>query len=98
MLTLILSIKLVVEIALMALIGRGVLGLLTGPGRDANVVYQLLAQVTHPFVRLAGWLSPRCVLARHHALLAFVLLCLAWAAITAVKIAHCLSIGVPLCR
>lgn len=98
MLTLILSVKLIVEIALMSLFGQWVLGLLTGQGRQGNLIYQLFAQVSGPFVRLAGRVTPGFILARHHPLVAFVLLGLAWGGITLTKIAHCLSIGVQLCR
>jgi len=98
MLTLISSIKLVAEIALLALLGQWILGWLAGPRRAQNLFYQILYQVGRPFVVLARRLSPSFVLERHHALVAFLLLCLLWLAATAAKIQHCLLIGVQLCR
>jgi len=98
MLTLISATKLVAEIALLSLVGRGVLGLLAGPGRQHNLFYQVLFQVGEPFVRLARRVSPGFVLDRHLPLVAFLLLVLLWLAATLAKISHCLSIGVPLCR
>lgn len=98
MLPLISAIKLVLEIALLSLVGQWVLGLLTGPARERNLVYQLLQTVSKPFVKLARWCSPRIVLDRHTPLLAFLLLLLAWLAVTASKIAHCVSTGLALCR
>ena len=41
MLTLVSIVKLLAEIALLALFGQWVLGLLAGPGREQNLFYQL---------------------------------------------------------
>lgn len=98
MLTALSAAKLVFEIALLSLMGQWVLGLLIGPRREGNVVYQLLQQIGRPFVVMAAWVTPRRVVARHHAWVAFLLLLLAWLMVTAVKIAHCVQIGVALCR
>ncbi|HAJ13220.1 MAG: hypothetical protein PHQ87_04300 [Hydrogenophaga sp.] len=98
MLLLISSIKLVAEIALMALLGQGVLGLLAGARRGDNLVYQLLRQVSFPFVRLTRWLTPRIVLDRHVPAVAFLWLVFVWLGAVWAKIAHCLDIGVHLCR
>lgn len=98
MLLLISSIKLVAEIALMALLGQGVLGLLAGRRRDENVVYQLLSQVSRPFVRLARAVTPRIVLDRHVPAVAFFWLVFVWLGATWVKITHCMNIGVHLCQ
>lgn len=98
MLTLISAIKLIAEIALLALFGQWVLGLLTGQKRDKNLFYQILQQIGRPFVLLARFVSPRFVLERHHPLVAFLLLGFVWVMATAAKISHCLKIGVQLCQ
>ena len=98
MLTLISTVKLIVEIALLALLGQWVLGLIAGPRKDSNLFYQLLQQVGRPFVLLVGVLTPRFVLRRHHPLVAFLMLGFVWALVTVAKISHCLSVGVQLCR
>jgi hypothetical protein len=98
MLTLIASIKLIAEIALLALFGQWVLGLLSGQKRDTNLFYQILQQIGRPFVVLARWVSPRFVLERHHPLVAFLILGFVWIMATAAKISHCLKIGVQLCQ
>lgn len=98
MLILISAVKLVAEIALLALFGQWVLGLLTGPRRDQNFFYQLLQQIARPFVRLTVWVTPRAVLERHRPLVAFLILGFVWLAATAAKIAHCLEIGVQFCQ
>ena len=51
MLLLVSSIKLIAEIALMALIGQWLLGLLAGATRDTNLFYQLLTVLTGPFIK-----------------------------------------------
>jgi len=91
-------VKLVSEIALMALMGRWVLGLLAGAGRERNFFYQVLDMTVRPFVWTARRLAPRVVLDRHVPLVAFCLLVLLWLAATAWRIRICLEIGVHLCR
>jgi len=92
------SIKLVAEIALLALAGQWLLGLLAGAKRDGNLFYQLLAIVTRPFVRAARWLTPKLVLDRHVPLVAFLLLGFVWVFATLAKVQICLEIGVQACR
>ena len=50
MLTALVIVKLVAEIALMALLGRCVLGLLAGQKREQNLFYQILDIMARPFV------------------------------------------------
>lgn len=91
--------KLICEIALMSLFGQWVLGLLAGAKRDTNIFYQLLAQIGRPFVVMARFITPRSiVLDRHVPLVAFLVLAFAWIVVTALRIQHCLRIGVELCK
>ncbi len=92
------SVKLIAEIALMALLGQWVLGLLAGRKRDTNLFYQLFQVLTGPFVRGARMITPRIVLDRHIPLVAFLLLAFAWVFATAQRIQICLQIGVEQCR
>ncbi len=99
MLLLVSSIKLVAEIALMALFGQWVLGLLVGQRRDSNLFYRLLGVLTGPFIKGARALSPRSiVLDRHVPLVAFLLVAFVWLFATLAKIQICVSIGVEACR
>jgi hypothetical protein len=91
-------VKLIAEIALLALLGQGVLGLLVGAQKENNLVYQLLQLLGRPFVRLARLLTPRLVLERHLPLAAFLLLVFVWLVATLFRISRCLEIGVALCR
>ncbi len=98
MLTALVLVKLIAEIALMALIGRWVLGLLAGQKRDSNLFYQLLDMAVRPFVWSARRISPRVVLDRHVPLVAFCLLAFTWLVVTVWRIQLCVEIGVHLCR
>jgi ABC-type multidrug transport system permease subunit len=92
------SIKLVAEIALLALLGQWLLGVLAGKGREQNIFYRLLQVVTSPFVRMVRRITPRAVLDRHMPLAAFVLLAMVWVLATIAKINICVQIGVQACR
>jgi hypothetical protein len=97
MLLLVSSIKLVAEIALMALIGQFLLGLLAGAKRDSNLFYGVLDVLTRPFVKLTRLITPRVVLDRHVPLAAFFLLALIWIVATGYKINLCVGSGVKTC-
>jgi hypothetical protein len=98
MLLLTASLKLIAEIALMALLGRWLLGMLAGARRDSNFFYQLLQVLIRPFERLVRAISPRVVLDRHIPLATFMLLGGVWLASTALKIGLCLEMGVAACQ
>ncbi|MFO1195081.1 MAG: hypothetical protein U1F00_23430 [Rhodoferax sp.] len=98
MLALVTTVKLIAEIALMALLGQWVLGLLAGAKRDKNIFYQLLQILGRPFVSVARLVSPRFVVERHLPLVAFLLLFFVWVAVTILKIQTCLKVGVELCK
>lgn len=92
------TIKLIAEIALMALLGQWVLGLLAGAKKDQNLFYQILQIISRPFVSVARLLTPKLVLDRHVPLVAFLLLLFIWLGATIYKIQTCLQIGVELCK
>lgn len=98
MLTPFLIVKLVCEIALWSLVGRGAMVLLTAGNPQGNLVYGLLRTLSQPFVAAVARVSPRFVLPRHHALAAFLLLAVLWLAATLGKIQWCLQAGVGACR
>lgn len=91
-------IKLIAEIALLALLGQWLLGLLAGAKKDQNLFYQILQIVGRPFVAVARLLSPKVVLDRHVPLVAFLLLFFIWLGATIYRIQTCLQIGVELCK
>lgn len=98
MLLLVESLKLLAEIALMALAGQWVLGLLAGARREQNLFYQLFQVITKPLIAGARFISPRIVLDRHLPLVAFLVLCFVWLVATVTKIDICVRMGVHLCK
>jgi hypothetical protein len=90
--------KLLAEIALMALLGQWVLGLLAGKNRDRNLFYQVFEIVTRPLVQTVRMITPRVVIDRHVPLVAFLLLTFLWLVVTIAKIDMCVRIGVHLCK
>jgi hypothetical protein len=98
MLLLVTSVKLIAEIALLALVGQWLLGMLAGARRDTNLFYKMLQTLTSPFTRGVRLVSPKVVLDRHIPLATFMLLAMVWVAATAFKIQICLQIGVQACQ
>lgn len=98
MLLLVEILKLLAEIALMALAGQFVLGLLAGKRRDQNPFYQLFQVLTKPLILGARKVSPRVVLDQHLPLVAFFLLIFVWIVATITKIDICVRMGVHLCK
>lgn len=98
MLAVITAVKLISEIALLALLGQWLLGLLAGPKRDKNLFYQILQILGKPFVSVARMVSPKFVLDRHVPLVAFLMLAFVWLGITILKVQTCLQMGVALCK
>lgn len=98
MLLLIEILKLLAEIALMALAGQWVLGLLAGRRRNENLFYQLFQVITRPLIAGARLISPRVVLDQHLPLVAFLLMVFVWIVATMTKIDICVRIGVQLCK
>ena len=98
MLLIVTTVKLIAEIALLALLGQWLLGLLAGAKRDKNIFYQILQILGRPFVSVARLVTPKFVVERHLPLVAFMLLLFVWLAATIVKIQTCLQIGVELCK
>ena len=90
--------KLLAEVALLALLGQGVLALLAGAKREQNIFYQVLQIVTRPVFRAARFIAPKVVLDRHVPVVAALLLFFIWVAATIAKISICVDIGVRQCQ
>lgn len=98
MLLLVEIVKLLAEIALLSLLGQGVLALLAGRRRNENPFYQLFQVITRPLITAARFISPRVVLDQHLPLVAVLLLSFVWIVATITKIDICVRIGVHLCK
>lgn len=92
------ALKLLAEIAMLAMAGQWVLGWLVGEARNANPFYRVLQGVGKPWMLSARWLSRRVAGDRYLSWVAFLLAVLLWLAATASKVSICLKIGVALCR
>jgi hypothetical protein len=92
------AVKLVAEIALLAIAGQFVLGLLAGPRREGNFFYRVLQTMTQPFVRGVRFITPRAVLDRHMLLATFLLMASVWLVATLVKVDVCVRIGIEQCQ
>lgn len=68
----------VTEVALLALLGQGLLALLAGSRRATNPIYQLFQTVTRPVLRIARFITPRAIIDKHLPFVAFFLLFWLW--------------------
>ena len=81
----IITLRILVEIALFSLIGQGALYLLSGANREQNVFYLVLKTLASPATRFARWITPRFVIDRHVGWVALFLLTLLWVALAIAK-------------
>ena len=98
MLTLLNILQLVFYIALLALVGQGVLYVLAGARRNDNIFYRLLQVVSKPFTVLVRWFTPRQVDDRHVPVVTFLLLLIVYAVVTFEKIHLCMAANMAGCR
>jgi len=92
------AVQLVLYIALLALLGQGVLFLLAGVRRDKNFFYQLLQIVAKPFTVPVRWITPKQVDDRHVPVVTFMLLLVIYAVVTFEKINLCMSQNMAGCK
>jgi hypothetical protein len=81
----IITLRILVEIALFALIGQGALYLLSGANREQNVFYMVLKTIASPATRFARWISPKFVVDQHVGWIALLLLGILWFALAVAK-------------
>lgn len=81
----IVTLRVLVEICLFALIGQGVLAVLPGVDRQKNVFYLVLKTIASPGWRVARWASPKFVLDEHVGWVALFLLVVLWIALAIAK-------------
>jgi len=78
--------KAMVEVALFAFVGQGILYILAGARRDKNLVFVMLKTVTMPVTKFIRFVSPGIVMDRHIPLASFILLIVLWAGLTMGKV------------
>ena len=79
------TLRILVEICLFALIGQGILAVLPGVDREKNVFYLVLKTLASPGWRVARWISPRFVVDQHVGWVALFILAVLWIALLVVK-------------
>lgn len=93
MLTFLNTLQLVLYIALLALIGQGVLYVLAGSRRDQNVFYRLLQVISKPFTWPVRRITPRQVSDAQVPIVTFLLLLVLYAVVTFERADLCISSG-----
>jgi hypothetical protein len=92
------AVKLLCEIAMMALLGQGLLFVLAGAGRETNVFYRLLKSITRPVTAMMRKVTPARLADRHVPAAAFSVLLILWVVVTVEKIRHCIGVDMVGCR
>jgi hypothetical protein len=98
MLLLVVILKSLIELSLMFIIGRFLLGLLAGAKRSTNVFWQLLDVASKPVLWITRRVSPKLILDQHIPLAAASWLLIAWVLVVKVKIDLCLQMGTTACQ
>ena len=91
-------IKALLEVALLALLGQGVLFVLAGPKREHNLFYQMLQILSKPFTLPVRKLTPNKVSDSQVPIVTFFLLIIVYAIVTFEKINLCVEAGMETCK
>jgi uncharacterized protein YggT (Ycf19 family) len=78
-----------VEVALLFLLGQGLLALLAGQRRHGNTIYQLFVIVTRPVLKLVRLIAPPQIIDKHLPFVAFFLLFWLWIGLAYLKKIYC---------
>lgn len=98
MLLVVVILKSLIELSLMFLVGRFLLGLLVGAKRQSNIFWQLLDVAAKPSLWLTRRISPKLILDQHIPLAAASWLIIAWVLVVMAKIDMCLQVGAAACQ
>lgn len=90
--------KSLIELSLMFIVARFILGLLAGAKRSTNVFWQLLDIAARPALWITRRVSPKLILDKHIPLAAVSWLLIAWVVVVKIKIDLCFQAGVAACQ
>lgn len=90
--------KSLIELSLMFIVARFILGLLAGAKRSTNVFWQLLDIAASPALWITRRVSPKLILDKHIPLAAASWLLIAWVVVVKIKIDLCFQAGVAACQ
>jgi hypothetical protein len=83
------TLKALVEIAAMALLAQGLIGLLSGRAKQENFVYRLFQVITAPIIKITRSITPGFIADRHIGLVSFFILFWLWIALIFAKAYVC---------
>jgi cytochrome b561 len=98
MLTFLNLLQLVLYIALLALLGQGLLYVLAGSKRETNIFYTLLRVLSKPFTSVVRRITPAKVADQHVPIVTFGLLLIVYAVVTFEKINYCVGLNMVGCK
>ena len=78
-----------VEVAMLFLLGQGLLALLAGSRRHDNTMYKLFLIITGPVVKATRRITPRQIIDKHVPFISFALLFWLWIALAWLKRLYC---------
>ncbi len=90
--------KSLIELSLLFIVGRFLLGLLAGAKRNTNIFWQMLDIAAKPALWITRRVSPKLILDQHIPLAAASWLLIAWVLVVKLKIDLCLQTGVAACQ
>ena len=93
MLLLAIILKALVEVALVIMVGQGILFIFAGSTRHQNLIYRLFAAATQPIMKATRSLTPRFIVDQHLGLVAFFLLLVLWVVALALKVHYFVEQG-----
>ena len=98
MLLAVVILKSLIELSLMFIVGRFILGLLAGAKESTNIFWQLLDIAAKPALYITRKLSPKLILDQHIPLATASWLIIAWVIVVKQKIELCVQAGASLCQ
>ena len=98
MLLAVVILKSLIELSLMFIVGRFILGLLAGAKKSTNIFWQLLDIAAKPALFITRKLSPKLILDQHIPLATASWLIIAWVIVVKQKIELCVQAGASLCQ
>jgi hypothetical protein len=98
MLLAVVILKSLIELSLMFIVGRFILGLLAGAKKSTNIFWQLLDIAAKPALYITRKLSPKFILDQHIPLATASWLIIAWVIVVKQKIELCVQAGASLCQ
>lgn len=79
-------VKALIEVALLVMLGQGILFIFAGASRHQNLFYRIFATATQPIMKATRFVTPRFIVDQHIGPVAFFLLLVLWVAALALKV------------